>query len=138
MQQDEPCTALWVEARQSRDVSELEVLGHPQRGWGSERTLSCQKVESRSSLAGLAEAWGCEKRGAAFMGLQAGAEHGSLYTAKGGFMLLTEELWMQNDQRCNRGKAQSGMGCNSPSHRCFPEQVHTPPTGDARLGDGCI
>lgn len=119
-------------------MSELEVLSHPQGGWGSERMLPCQEVESRSLLAGLAEAWGCEKRGAAFTGLQAGAEHGSLYTARGGFMLLTEELGMQNDQRCNRGKAQPGMGCSSPSHRCFPVQVHTPPMDDAHLADGCI
>lgn len=92
--QDEPCTALGMEARQSGDVSELEVLIHRQGGWGSGRML-CQGVESRSSLA---EAWGCEQWGAALTELWAGAEHGSIYTARRGFMLLTEELWMQNDK----------------------------------------
>lgn len=53
----------------------------------------------------------------------------SIYTARRGFMLLTKELWMQNDQGCNGGKAQPEMDCSPPSHRSFPEQVCAPPVG---------
>lgn len=44
-------------------------------------------------------------------------------------MLLTKELWMQNDQGRNGGKAQPEMDCSPPSHRSFPEQVCAPPVG---------
>lgn len=53
-----------------------------------------------------------------------------------GFKLLTRELWVQNDQRCNRGRAQPRMGCSPLSYTCFPEQVHTP-SRDTALQDGC-
>lgn len=53
----------------------------------------------------------------------------SIYTARRGFMLLTKELWMQNDQGRNGGKAQPEMDCSPPSHRSFPEQVCAPPVG---------
>lgn len=44
-------------------------------------------------------------------------------------MLLTKELWMQNDQGRNGGKAQPGMDCSPLSHRSFPQQVCAPPVG---------
>lgn len=44
-------------------------------------------------------------------------------------MLLTKELWMQNDQGCNGGKAQPRMDCSPPLHRSFPEHVCAPPMG---------
>lgn len=44
-------------------------------------------------------------------------------------MLLTKELWMQNDQGRNGGKAQPGMDCSPLSHRSFPEQACAPPSG---------
>lgn len=52
-------------------------------------------------------------------------------------MLLTRELWMQNDQGCNGGKAQLRMDCSALSHRSFPEQVHIPHNGVTQP-KGCI
>lgn len=55
------------------DMSELEMLGSPWGSQGSGRLL-CHGQETKSLLAGLALAWGCEQWGAALAGKRLRAE----------------------------------------------------------------